>query len=81
MHSLEFLTLAAGVMAGFLGALLGIGGGVLLVPLLNGFLGLSFAEARCASLIGVLGMIRSRVSDAMESGAAEWALLYVFSSW
>jgi hypothetical protein len=21
------------------------------------------------------------VSDAMESGAAEWALLYVFSSW
>jgi uncharacterized protein len=55
MHSLELLTLLAGVLAGFLGALLGIGGGVLMVPLLNGVLGLSFAEARSASLIGVLG--------------------------
>ena len=61
MHSLEWLTLAAGVMAGFLGALLGIGGGVLLVPLLNGFLGLSFAEARGVSLIGVLGTSSSAV--------------------
>ena len=61
MHSLELLTLGAGVMAGFLGALLGIGGGVLLVPLLNGFLGLSFADARGASLIGVLGTSSSAV--------------------
>ena len=61
MHSLELLTLLAGVMAGFLGALLGIGGGVLLVPLLNGFLGLTFAEARSASLIGVLGTSSSAV--------------------
>ena len=61
MHSLELLTLAAGVMAGFLGALLGIGGGVLLVPLLNGLLGLSFAEARGVSLIGVLGTSSSAV--------------------
>jgi len=55
MHSLELLTLGAGAIAGFLGALLGIGGGVLMVPLLNGFLGMSFVEARGASLIGVLG--------------------------
>lgn len=55
MHSLELLTLAAGALAGFLGALVGIGGGVLLVPLLNGVLGMSFAEARGVSLVGVLG--------------------------
>ena len=61
MHSLELLTLAAGVLAGFLGALVGIGGGVLLVPLLNGFLGMSFAEARGVSLIGVLGTSSSAV--------------------
>ena len=55
MHSLELLTLVAGALAGFLGALVGIGGGVLLVPLLNGVLGMSFAEARGVSLVGVLG--------------------------
>jgi uncharacterized membrane protein YfcA len=53
--TLEVLALLAGVVAGFLGALVGIGGGVLLVPLLNGFLGLSFSEARAVSLVGVLG--------------------------
>ena len=46
MHSLELLTLAAGALAGFLGALVGIGGGVLLVPLLNGVLGISLAGRR-----------------------------------
>lgn len=54
MYGLEWLTLTAGVLAGFLGALMGIGGGVLLVPLLNGFLGLSMAEATAVSLVGVL---------------------------
>ena len=55
MHSLEWLTLAGGVVAGFLGALVGIGGGVFLVPLLHGIFGMSFTEARGVSLIGVLG--------------------------
>src|SRR5689334_24265342 len=55
MHGLELLSLFAGMLAGFLGALVGIGGGVLLVPMLNGMMGLTFAEARGVSLIGVLG--------------------------
>jgi uncharacterized membrane protein YfcA len=55
MHGLEVLTLFGGMLAGFLGALVGIGGGVLLVPMLNGLMGLSFAEARGVSLVGVLG--------------------------
>jgi len=48
------LTMAAGVAAGGLGALLGVGGGVLLVPLLHGLLGLQFSQAAAASLVGVL---------------------------
>jgi uncharacterized membrane protein YfcA len=48
------LTLIAGVAAGCLGALLGIGGGVLIVPLLNIGIGLPFGTSRAVSLIGVL---------------------------
>ncbi len=55
MQSIDAAALVGGVFAGFLGALVGIGGGVFLVPLLNTVLGLSFAEARGVSLIGVLG--------------------------
>jgi uncharacterized membrane protein YfcA len=50
------LTLLAGVAAGCLGALLGIGGGVVLVPLLNVGLGVPFRETAAVSLIGVLAM-------------------------
>lgn len=48
------LALLAGALAGCLGALVGIGGGVVLVPLLNAALGLSFREATAVSLVGVL---------------------------
>ncbi len=44
----------AGVAAGGLGALLGIGGGVILVPLLDKVLGLEFGQAAAISLVGVL---------------------------
>src|SRR5262249_30685346 len=50
----EVTPLLGGVVAGCLGALVGIGGGVLLVPVLNDFVGLSFREATAASLVGVL---------------------------
>jgi len=50
------LTLLAGIAAGCLGALLGIGGGVLLVPLLNAGLGVPFRGAAGVSLIGVLAL-------------------------
>ncbi|HXT70347.1 MAG TPA: sulfite exporter TauE/SafE family protein [Vicinamibacterales bacterium] len=55
MHALELIALGGGLLAGFLGALVGVGGGVLLVPMFNSILGMSFAEARGLSLIGVLG--------------------------
>lgn len=55
MHSIDAIALTGGLVAGFLGALLGIGGGVFLVPLLNGLLDMPFNEARGISLVGVLG--------------------------
>jgi uncharacterized membrane protein YfcA len=54
VHAIELLTLAAGVVAGFLGALMGISGGVILVPLLNGVIGLPFREATGVTLVSVL---------------------------
>jgi uncharacterized membrane protein YfcA len=58
---LEVLVFAAGIVAGFLGALVGIGGGVLIVPLLNGFMGVPFREATGISLVGVLATSGSAV--------------------
>ncbi|HEX5069667.1 MAG TPA: sulfite exporter TauE/SafE family protein [Vicinamibacterales bacterium] len=54
MHAADIYALAAGGLAGCLGALVGIGGGVLLVPILNSIVGLPFTEATAVSLVGVL---------------------------
>ena len=64
MSLADVLTLSAGFAAGCLGALLGIGGGILLVPLLQVGLGLSFREAAAVSLIGVLATSSSVATDA-----------------
>src|SRR5688572_14526916 len=58
---MELLAFIGGTIAGFLGALVGIGGGVLLVPLLNGLMGLPFREATGVSLVSVLGTASSAV--------------------
>jgi uncharacterized membrane protein YfcA len=50
----DLIAFVGGGVAGCLGALVGIGGGVLLVPVLNDLVGLSFREATAASLVGVL---------------------------
>lgn len=49
-----FLVMFAGVTAGCFGALLGIGGGVFLVPFLNLVLGYSFKQAVATSLVTVI---------------------------
>lgn len=46
--------MVAGATAGCLGALVGIGGGALIVPVLHSVIGLPFREATAASLVGVL---------------------------
>jgi len=55
----------AGAIAGGLGSLLGIGGGVFLVPFLNAGLGLDFGVARAVSLMTVIA-----TSSAVSSGTA-----------
>ena len=55
MLTLEFLTLLAGVVAGALGALLGLGGGIFLVPFLQLGLGQPFETAAGVSLVTVIG--------------------------
>lgn len=61
--SLIVVVMAAGAVAGSLGALLGLGGGVFLVPFLNGVLGLDFKVAAAVSLMTVIGT-SSAVSSA-----------------
>ncbi|TAK15999.1 MAG: sulfite exporter TauE/SafE family protein [Acidobacteria bacterium] len=50
----ELLTFAVGAFAGGLGALLGIGGGVILIPFLNIALGLTFNQSSGISLITII---------------------------
>jgi uncharacterized membrane protein YfcA len=49
------IVLAAAAAAGALGSLLGLGGGVFLVPLLNGALGIAHGPAAALSLFSVIG--------------------------
>ena len=55
----------AGAVAGALGSLLGIGGGVFLVPFLNAGLGVDFEIARAVSLMTVIA-----TSSAVSAGSA-----------
>jgi uncharacterized membrane protein YfcA len=64
--TLVALALGAGVAAGCLGALLGIGGGVVLIPLLNAWMALSFREAAAVSLVGVLATSSSVIGSPVE---------------
>jgi len=59
------IVMAAGAVAGTLGALLGIGGGVFLVPFLNVGLGLPIREAGAVSLMTVIA-----TSSAVSAGTA-----------
>lgn len=51
---MALVLLLGGVAAGCLGAMTGVGGGILLVPLLNGAFGVPFPVAVAASLVGVI---------------------------
>jgi uncharacterized membrane protein YfcA len=52
--SIVAIVMAAGAVAGCFGALLGIGGGVFLVPFLNAWFGLDFKTAAAISLVTVI---------------------------
>ena len=63
--SVVAIVMAAGAAAGCLGALLGLGGGVFLVPFLNAWFGLDFKTAAAISLVTVIA-----TSSAVSAGTA-----------
>ncbi len=68
--ALALVIFAAGALAGSLGALLGIGGGIFLVPFLNLGLGLPFTAAAAISLTTVIA-----TSSAVSAGRAGKSLI------
>src|SRR5512133_3485692 len=81
------LILIIGLMVGGLGSMLGLGGGVLLIPLLTGVLGLPIKTAIGASIISVIatssaagavyvgkGMSHTRLAMVMEIATTAGAL-------
>ncbi len=52
--SVVAIVMASGAVAGIMGALLGLGGGVFLVPFLNAWFGLDFKTAAAISLVTVI---------------------------
>ncbi len=63
--SLALAVIAAGAVGGCMGSLLGLGGGVFLVPFLNAGLGFEFKIAAAVSLMTVIA-----TSSAVSAGTA-----------
>jgi uncharacterized protein len=67
----ELLALAASVVAGAFGALAGIGGGLIIVPLLTIALGVPIQLAIAASLLGVIAVSTSAGATFLRRGLAD----------
>jgi uncharacterized membrane protein YfcA len=80
VHTADIYALLAGGLAGCLGALVGIGGGVLLVPILNSLIGLPFNEAKAVSLVAVLATSSSAGLSNRRLLNARLAVLLLFFS-
>jgi len=68
---IELIAFVAAVGAGGFGALIGIGGGVILVPLLTVGLGVDIKLAIAASLLGVIATSASAAASYLERGLAD----------
>jgi uncharacterized membrane protein YfcA len=66
--TLSFLidALSAAIFAGFLGALFGIGGGIIIVPFLTAFLGIPIHEAIAISIVSVIATSNAGGSSYVE---------------
>ena len=90
----ELILLAASVVAGFLGSLLGLGGGIIVIPVLTLVLGVNIRYAIAASLISIVatssgaaaGFLRDhltnlRLAVLLETGTVSGAIVgYLISS-
>lgn len=64
--------LAAGAVAGVLSALFGIGGGIVLVPVLHYLLGFGWVEATQLSLVAIMVQSPTGVWQHARRGAVDW---------
>ncbi|HEY5519227.1 MAG TPA: sulfite exporter TauE/SafE family protein [Candidatus Limnocylindrales bacterium] len=71
MLPLEALALLAAVGAGAFGALVGVGGGVILVPLLTVFLGVPVTNAVAVSLLGVIAVSTTASASYLSGGLVD----------
>ena len=62
------LMLISSIFAGFVGALFGIGGGVIIVPTLTAFLGLGIKDAIATSIVGVVATSIAGASRYLKQG-------------
>ena len=67
----ELLVFVAAIAAGGFGALVGIGGGLIIVPLLSIGLGVDIKHAIAASLLGVIAVSTSAAASYLDSGLAD----------
>lgn len=66
--------LAVGVAAGFLSALFGIGGGIIMVPTMHYVLGFEWHEATALSLLAIATMTPTAVFQHVRRGAVSWRI-------
>jgi len=64
----ELLALVAALGAGVFGAVVGIGGGIIIVPLLSVFLGVPLHNAIAVSLLGVIAVSTTASANYLEAG-------------
>jgi uncharacterized membrane protein YfcA len=67
-------TLVIGAAAGFVSGLLGIGGGLVMVPLLAGWLGMPLKRALGTSLAAIVGMVVPGTAVHAALGNIDWAV-------
>ncbi len=67
------ITILIGLVAGLLGALCGVGGGILMVPAFVGLLGLNHKQAVATSLaVMIFTAIAATANNARSSGMIDW---------
>jgi uncharacterized protein len=72
---------AIGMIAGVASASLGIGGGVIVIPAISGFLGVPMRKAAGISIASVLGLVSvGVVSEVMSAHNIEWSLVLLLAA-
>lgn len=71
MIGLEILAFLAAVGAGVFGSLVGVGGGIVIVPLLTLLLGVDIKHAIAASLLGVICVSTAAAGSYLQRGLVD----------